>query len=217
MDENDKISIIPKKIFENFLKLIFTEFTSFQTKIGYYKQTSGLSMGGKLSGILSNIYMSHIENEIIVPLLKNKEIEYYRRYVDDCLIVANKNIIDQTFQNLNNYTKSLKFTIENMENNSLNFLDCKIYFDQQTNNFEFKNYQKVSKSNVLINSTETNLNNSLKLLKQKFIENEYPEHVIDEKKKLQNLSKKQLQKQHQILRPILFLVHQKSAHFYFQA
>ena len=130
---------------------IFTQFTPFATKIGFFKQTSDLSMGGKLSGILSYIYMSQIESEIIAPLLKSKKIEYYRRYVDDCLIVANKNIVDETFYKLNNYTKTLKFTIENMEKNSLNFLDCNLYFDQETKKFEFKNYQKVSKSNVLIN------------------------------------------------------------------
>ena len=164
-------------------------------------------MGGKLSGILANIYMSQIESEIIIPLLQNKKIEYYRRYVDDCIIVANKNIIDETFKNLNNHAKTLKFTIENMENNSLNFLDCNVYYDSETRQFEFKNYQKITKSNVLINykksiipqkyklsclsgeifrmkhtsSTEKNLTNSLKNLKTKFLLNEYPENIIDEK------------------------------------
>ena len=33
---------------------------------------------------------------------------------------------------------------------ALNFLDCTIYFDSGNDQFEFKNYQKESKSNVLI-------------------------------------------------------------------
>ena len=93
------------------------------------------------------------------------------------------------------------------------FLGCQfldfycIYFDSETNNFEFKNYQKPTKSNVLTNynksispqkykistlsgeiyrmkytsSTEKNLNDSLINLKNKFLQNEYPEHIIDQK------------------------------------
>ena len=93
-----------------------------------------------------------------------------------------------------------------MVDNNLKFLDCTIY-KSQFSQFEFKNFQKASKSNVLINfkksispekyklstlsgeihrmrttcSTDDDLNHALKLLKSKFIQNEYPVHIINNK------------------------------------
>ena len=83
----------------------------------------------------------------------------------------------------------------------------RLYKDKDTKLWEFKNFQKPTKSNCLINfsksiiplkyklstlsgevfrmrytsSTEKNLNESLKNLKDKFIQNEYPANLIDEK------------------------------------
>ena len=86
-----------------------------------------------------------------------------------------------------------------------------IYYDTQTKNYEFRSYQKKSKSNVVMNykktvaplkykisclvgeihrcrntnSTDKNLENSLKQLKTKFESNNYPSKLINEKKNFQ--------------------------------
>ena len=112
-------------------------------------------MGGKLSSILSNIYLNYVEQKVISPRIKNKEIQYFRRYSDDCLIVGNKTVVEKIFHELNNFNKSLKYTIEHFSENKLNFLDVQIYYDTQTKNYEFRSYQKKSKSNVIMNYKRT--------------------------------------------------------------
>ena len=207
LNDEEEITIIPKLIFKQFLKEVLTEFTSFNSLIGFYKQTSGLSMGGKLSSIVSDIYMTAIEKELITPLISKNQIRYYRRYVDDILICSDQKCIKQTFFNLNNFHSNLKFTREEMIDESINFLDCTIYKNHNSGIFEFKNFQKESKSNVLINfkksisplkykmstltgeihrmrhtcSTDEDLKKSLITLKTKFLQNNYPIKIIDEK------------------------------------
>jgi len=85
-------------------------------------------MGAPTSSILSKIYLQSLENTKIFDILKEEKIIGYFRYVDDILIIYNENITDvnQVLKSFNNITPSLTFTLEEEEENKLNFLDILI-------------------------------------------------------------------------------------------
>ena len=51
-----------------------TKYNDFHTSIGFFKQISGLSMGSKLSGFLSNLFLNELEISIIPKYMKNKKL-----------------------------------------------------------------------------------------------------------------------------------------------
>ena len=198
----------PKFIFEPFLRSVLTEFTAFQTCSSFYRQVNGCSMGSKLSPILSNIFLSIIEKDLVDPLLDCGKLIAYKRYVDDCfLVVRNRDDVDEIFDSFNNCHKDLKFTKDLPIDGVLNFLDTSIYFDKNTKKYEIKQYCKEVKSNVIQNykhsispmsykngtligeiyrvkycsSNDQNLEFSLRMLEDKFVANGYPRKMVREK------------------------------------
>ena len=65
-------------------------------------------MGGPLSVVFANIFMTKMERDVVIPL---KPI-FYRRFVDDSINRRKKNEPDNLFSKLNSYHKNIKFTIE---------------------------------------------------------------------------------------------------------
>ena len=196
----------PKEIFYRFLDDVCRKYTAFTTQDGFFRQTSGLSMGSKLSPIISNIFLTIKEGEIVGSLLEQGLLRWYRRYVDDCILIVpksvDKNIILSAFNN--NGHDQLQFKMDLPTNGRLNFLDTSIYFDERVNLYEFCNYQRATKSNVIMNyysiaprnyklgtlcgevyrmgftsSNENNLNKSLLSLTNKFERNGYPRSLIE--------------------------------------
>jgi hypothetical protein len=53
-----------------------------------YRQTDGVSMGLPLGPTLANIIMTEFEELIIKPLINSGTIKFYKRYVDDTLILT---------------------------------------------------------------------------------------------------------------------------------
>ena len=150
--DDGRVVTPPKFIFEPFLRSVLTEFTAFQTSNAYYRQINGCSMGSKLSPILSNIFLSLIEKNLVDPLLANGKLISYKRYVDDCFIVVrNRDDIDEIFNLFNNCHHGLKFTKDLPIDGVLNFLDTSIYFDKTSRKYEIKQYSKEVKSNVIQN------------------------------------------------------------------
>ena len=68
------VDIPSKDDFKDFMKSVLTKYSSFSTLSGYYKQKSGVSMGGKLSAQLANIFCHMMESTIIENHLKTKII-----------------------------------------------------------------------------------------------------------------------------------------------
>jgi hypothetical protein len=115
---------------------------------------------------------------------------------------------------MNNYEESLKFTMEKMVNNKLNFLDTTTYLDQ-FNVPQLKHFRKPTASDVIYNfeenicpkkykistlvgeihrcnnttTTENDLDDALKNTKKLFTFNGYPENLID--KKINEIKKSQ--------------------------
>ena len=112
-----------------FLKLIkfILHNNYFQFNSNFYRQKFGSAMGNPLSPILSNIVMEDLENSCINKL-QEKSLFYYL-YVDDIVLCISKNNIPDTLHIFNSYDKTLQFTEEHSENNSISF-------------FGFKNYNK---------------------------------------------------------------------------
>ena len=125
------------------------DFTGFTSRIGEYKQTKGLSMGGSISPICANIYCSFIENRIVSEMIRSGEILTYKRFVDDVLVVTRKNAKFKLFSKLNSVNKNFQFKIDHAKNLKINFLDSTIFFDKKTNLISMKHYKKESKSDVL--------------------------------------------------------------------
>ena len=69
-----------RRIFKNLLLKLTTEST-FMFNNRFYKQTDGCTMGGPLSVIMSNIFMTKLELEVVVPM----KPRFYKRFVDDVL------------------------------------------------------------------------------------------------------------------------------------
>ena len=206
--ENGRMVTPPKYVFEPFLKSVLTEFTAFKTCSSFYRQINGCSMGSKLSPLLSNIFLSLIEKNLVDPLLQNGKLISYKRYVDDCfLVIKNRDDIDEIFAAFNSCHKDLKFTKDLPIDGVLNFLDTSIYFDKNTHKYEIRQFSKEIKSNVIQNykhsvspqsykngtligeiyrvkycsSNNENLENSLKVLEEKFVKNGYPRKLVKSK------------------------------------
>ena len=200
------LKIIPKKILKEFFTKTLTKFSSFSTLNGYFRQSSGLSMGGKLSSPLSNIFMNIMEQKIIKKYIAKGDIIYYTRYVDDTLVCAKKGAKNDIFSEINNFHKDIEFTECEMENNGgLTFLDMNLYFDNQNilqtklyrksekivyNNFRQAIMPKSQKISTLVgeihrinhcSSNNRDLAKSLGDLEKAFLKNEYPKSLVENK------------------------------------
>ena len=141
----------PKSLFISMLRTTLKDFSSFNTLIGSYQQVNGISMGGKISGVVAAIYAAKCENSIISKRIRDGSVLLYNRYADDSLIIASKDIKLKLFSELNLVSSNFKYTIEHAKNSEINFLDTTLFFSRKTNKLELRHYEKPSKSEVTIN------------------------------------------------------------------
>ncbi|XP_071056900.1 uncharacterized protein [Onthophagus taurus] len=91
-------------------------------------------MGMPLSGLLSDIFLDHIENDFIVNKNNpfNNNINEWIRYVDDIFCVWDGDLfsLDGFHKYLNSLHPKLKFTVEIEQDKTLNFLDLSVTHDQ---------------------------------------------------------------------------------------
>ena len=113
---NKTINIILHKIYkENLVKTNIT----FDGKI--YKQIDGVSMGSSLGPVLTNV----TRTEFVGKLIKDGTIKFYIRYLDDTLVLAKVEDIDNIMKQFNSFDKSIQFTIGRFEDGMIHFLDIK--------------------------------------------------------------------------------------------
>ena len=108
------------------IKLLCVTNIQFMFNQKYYRQIDGVAMGSPLGPILANIFVGHIEKQVI-----NNDIDgilFYGRYVDDTIVVADsKQAISALALRLDSINPSIKFTVEyENENGVLPFLDILI-------------------------------------------------------------------------------------------
>lgn len=121
----------------------------------FYFQPDGLAMGSPLSGILSEIYLNHIENEYILSDKNphSSKILHYSRYVDDTLVIFKGNARQLGLLNkfMNNLAPKLKFTLETETNSSINFLDLTI--EKCNKKLKYKIYRKPTTTDQTIHAS----------------------------------------------------------------
>jgi hypothetical protein len=130
-------------------RLITTQnYFKFRDKM--YLQKNGLAMGAPTSSILSEIYLQYLENTKIYDILSSSKIQGCFRYVDDILVIYNRNYtyIEEVQNSFNNITPGLNFTLELENDNKLNFLDLTI--TETANKLPFDKYRKHTSTNIII-------------------------------------------------------------------
>ena len=168
-----------------------------------YQQSDGVAMGSSLGPILANIWMCHLEEEYYVKsqLYPN----YYRRYVDDTFCLFNNRESANNFFNfINNVHPSTKFDMESENNNKLSFLDTIVHrsssmpFTETSTkvkatdkglfyayNSFVPTFYKLSLMKGLIfrvfsiASSYSWFHSDLIHLRNKFISNGFPKHLVD--------------------------------------
>ena len=108
-DRNGKQRLFPenpdkkltKKAFIKFFDAIMSKYNDFHTSIGFFKQISGLSMGSKLSGFLSNLFLNELEISVIPKYMKNKKLIFFARYVDDIIMIVKKDCYKYSLNSTN--------------------------------------------------------------------------------------------------------------------
>ena len=119
---------------------VLLKFSAFSTLNGYYRQIEGLAMGSKLSPAISNIFLHMLESTIIENYKAQKTIIFYTRYVDDCLLMVRKRTKNAILEKMNSFDPFLKFTVVEMQENKLIYLDTKLI--EKNDTLELEQYRK---------------------------------------------------------------------------
>ena len=117
---SDKVKNINRNDFEKFLRAALqNNFFNFEGKI--YQQIDVVAMGSPLGPTLANAFLCF--HEQIWPNECPDEFKsvYYRRYVDDILVLFRSPNRLEKFKNLNSKHRNIRFTCEKEHNNSMPF------------------------------------------------------------------------------------------------
>jgi hypothetical protein len=102
----------------------------FQCNDKYIEPTKGIAIGSLISETLAEIYLQFFEELIIRHWTENGEIPYYRRYVDDVIIIMfDQNKINEELITIcmKNKHKCLEFKLTKEENYNIKYLDISIH------------------------------------------------------------------------------------------
>ena len=102
------------------IKTIF----SFGSKI--YKQINDVPMGSLLGLVLANVIMTEFERLVVNKLIKDSLRKLSIRYVDDTLVLAKVEDIDNIMKQFNSFDENIRLTIDEFEAGIVHFLDIKI-------------------------------------------------------------------------------------------
>ena len=117
--ERDKLPVLCKrKVFKKLLLKLTCENT-FMFNDNFFRQINGCTMGGPLSVIIANIFMTMLEKSVVFPIKPS----FYKRYVDDIITRRNKNEPDLLLEEMMNYHPKINFTVERSPNH---FLDTEM-------------------------------------------------------------------------------------------
>ena len=181
----EKLPKICSKLIMKQLSLKLTTENTFMLNSNFYKQIDCCTMGGPLSVIFSDIYMTKTEEEVVKPTNPS----FYTRFVDDIISKKKKDQPGLLFENLNNHHPNIKYTTETMPQK---FLDTKIiYEDNQIKTKVHRNERKLpvhwtSKipKRYKRNAISADLNRAAQIastfpeeiptIKQKFLSADYP-------------------------------------------
>ena len=110
-------------------------------------------MGSPISGTLAEIYLQLIEELHIKHWIENQEIVYYKRYVDDILIIFDQHRTNKTTITsfMNNINEQLDFKATREINKSVNYLD--LTTNRSINIIEININRKPTNADITIQHT----------------------------------------------------------------
>jgi hypothetical protein len=125
----------------------------FQYNGNFYKPKTGIAMGSPLSGIIAEIFIQHLEQQILKHTLERQAIIYYTRYVDDIFIIYNHDKITpkQILEHFNKQHKALQFTLTEENKRQISYLDLNITIKLGTVGIYI--YRKPTTTDVTISNT----------------------------------------------------------------
>ena len=116
----------------------------------YYSQVDGMAMGSPLGPTFANVFLGFHENNWLESCPTQFRPLYYRRYIDDVLVLfKDKTHVKKFLRYLNSKHNNIEFTHEEEDNNTLAFLDIKI--TRINNKFITSIYRKKTFSGVYLN------------------------------------------------------------------
>lgn len=116
---------IPLHLFMALLKFALKFSNVFKHRGQVYIQGKGLPMGGKLSTVISCLIMDRMFQNIFNGLLLD-DILWFKKFVDDCVFLIKKAIVNEFLQKCNSVHDDLKFTIGRSEGGSIQYLDLNL-------------------------------------------------------------------------------------------
>ncbi|KAM7378702.1 hypothetical protein PAMP_004307 [Pampus punctatissimus] len=100
--------------------------TYFQFKGRFYRQKHGCAMGSPVSPIVANLYMEEVERRALNSF-KGATPSHWFRYVDDTWVKIKTQEVQAFTEHINSVDRNIKFTREDVKDNSLPFLDCDVH------------------------------------------------------------------------------------------
>lgn len=147
--QNGKIRTrIPLALIIETTKFVTRYATEIEFNDRLYKQIRGLKMGSSLSSILADMVTEDILDQTFIHIERPK---LFTKYVDDCLILARKNLIREVGNKLNSAYDHIIFeTEEESDDGHLAYLDIDIH---NTHHFELftRWHQKPMASGRILN------------------------------------------------------------------
>jgi len=113
--------------------------TYFTFKGKIYEQVNGLAIGAPTSGFLADIFMNGLEREAMETFIDPPRVWW--RFVDDVLAIVKTSAKHTYLDHLNRKHERIKFTMEEMKNSKIAFLDTEVKV-KEDRGIEFKIYRK---------------------------------------------------------------------------
>ena len=121
----------------------------FQYKDKLYQPEKGIAMGSPISSTMAESYLQYIEGTHIKQWWDAGKITYYRRYVDNIIIIYDttkvQDIITEQEINMDN---NLQFKMTTENNNTINYLDLNL--KRNESNLELSIYRKPKNTDTTI-------------------------------------------------------------------
>ena len=116
-------------------------------------------MGSPISSALAEIYLQYLEEKYIKHCTKHKDILYYRRYVDDILLIYDQSKIsaEKIHNFMNHIDAQLEFKTSEEIDNTLPYLDLSI--NRNNNNIVLEIYRKPTYNDIMIHYTSNHPHN----------------------------------------------------------
>ncbi|BHF81339.1 hypothetical protein SprV_0702446900 [Sparganum proliferum] len=102
------------------LELCLRTFFTFGDRV--YEQKKGTPMGSPLSGLIAEAFLQRLERLVF----RSFSPQFWARYVDDTFVVIKRNDVQDFKVLLNSIFPDIQFTMEEVNNNQLPFLDVNV-------------------------------------------------------------------------------------------